>query len=189
MTVTGEEYLQGLGLDVVGQPEDADFMLAHGTEVIAGVGPASLDDMRDLMEKAAPRKLPLIVANPDVVTVDGDALRPMPGTLAKWYEEMGGEVHFMGKPAEIVYTYARQMVGSENINSEKAQMIAVGDSLHHDVLGAVDAGIASIFVGGGIHAKELEMDSPNSEPPQGKYDNLYDVHGISPTYAVPYFRW
>jgi hypothetical protein len=34
----------------------------------------------------------MIVANPDIVTVEGTNLRTMPGTLAQWYEEMGGQV-------------------------------------------------------------------------------------------------
>ena len=45
-----------------------------------------------LLRVCAARRLPLIVANPDVVTVDGTQLRPMPGWLARQYEAMGGEV-------------------------------------------------------------------------------------------------
>ncbi len=34
------------------------------------------------------------------VTVAGNSLAVMPGTLAKWYRDMGGKVLVMGKPGE-----------------------------------------------------------------------------------------
>lgn len=79
------------------EPEEADFVLSHGTEVV-GQGDdlpgieSSLEETKKLLERAAKRGLPLIVANPDVVTVSGDSLVPMPGTFARWYNEWGGEV-------------------------------------------------------------------------------------------------
>ena len=42
-------------------------------------------------EQAAPP--PMVVANPDVVTVSGAELVPMPGTLAEYYASLGGKVH------------------------------------------------------------------------------------------------
>lgn len=72
-------------------------MLAHGTEVVGRPGSqepvaASLDEFKDLLRRAAARNLPLVVANPDVVTVSGDSLVPMPGTFARWYTQMNGQV-------------------------------------------------------------------------------------------------
>ena len=74
--------LDGLDLETVTDPEEADFLLAHGTEAINGAGTndeqraagcvdTPLEDMRKVLERAAARNLPLIVANPDVVTVGG----------------------------------------------------------------------------------------------------------------------
>ena len=78
-------------------PEDADFILAHGTEAL-GKGndeepeAATMEVFRELLQRAAKKGIPLVVANPDVVTVSGSQLVPMPGTFARWYCEMGGEV-------------------------------------------------------------------------------------------------
>jgi hypothetical protein len=82
---------------VVDGVEEADFVLAHGTEALGkGDGkepqPVTLEVVRQLLGRAAAKDLPLLVANPDLVTVDGDTLRIMPGTFAKWYSEMGGKV-------------------------------------------------------------------------------------------------
>ena len=62
-------------------PQQADFILAHGTEALgtstdgSAAQPCSLDAMRELLGRCAPRKLPMVVANPDVVTVAGSELR------------------------------------------------------------------------------------------------------------------
>ena len=87
---------QGCRTQVVTEPEDAEFVLAHGTEALGrgdGHQPvaASLEEIKGLLRRAADRGLPLIVANPDVVTVSGAGLVPMPGTFARWYKEWRGE--------------------------------------------------------------------------------------------------
>lgn len=71
-------------------------MVAHGTEALGrGEGeepvPAGLDKIEALLQRAAAKGIPLVVANPDVVTVSGDSLVPMPGTFARLFREMGGE--------------------------------------------------------------------------------------------------
>lgn len=55
--------------------------------------------------RAAARKLPLIIANPDVVTVSGASLLPMPGQLGLWYKEIDATlpVRIMGKPDAGIY--------------------------------------------------------------------------------------
>ena len=69
-----------LPLQVVSDPAEADFQLAHGTECMGrGNGgdpePTSLPEMRSIIQACADRgRCPLIVANPDVVTVSGTKL-------------------------------------------------------------------------------------------------------------------
>jgi ribonucleotide monophosphatase NagD (HAD superfamily) len=164
----GDVSLAGLGLTVVGEAdlERADFILAHGTESVGAAGsgddpgrgpptPRSLGDLRALLASAArlPRPPPLLCANPDLVTVDGGSLVTMPGTLAAWYEEAGGPVLRLGKPARPIYQAALAALGSP----DPAAVLAIGDSLEHDVAGASAAGIASLFIGGGIHGDALGL--------------------------------
>ena len=63
--------------------EDAEFILAHGTEALglpSGV-PCSmkLEELEKILESCAAKKIPMVVANPDFVTVEARALRVMPG--------------------------------------------------------------------------------------------------------------
>jgi len=110
---------------VVTTAAEAEFLLAHGTECVNGPGGSDASDatraagatdtslaaMRVMLAEAAARHLPLVVANPDIVTVGGGGLLPMPGTLARWYREMGGEVLLMGKPAAVIYQRVMAMTG------------------------------------------------------------------------------
>ena len=77
--------------------DDAEFLLAHGTECLGRPGDAepreaSLDEIRTVLEKGVEKGLPLLIANPDIVTVSGSDLVIMPGTFGRWFQEMGGQV-------------------------------------------------------------------------------------------------
>ena len=88
---------------VVETPADADFILAHGTEAVGqpdGLEPqaVTMQDIKRLLQSCAEQRppLPMMVANPDVVTVSGSDLIPMPGTLAEHYAGLGGQVCSVG---------------------------------------------------------------------------------------------
>ena len=180
----GAINVDDLGLVHVTDPEEADFVLAHGMEVLNRGSahpslPVSLDDIQSLLRVAARRRLPLVIANPDVVTVDTTKLVPMPGQCGVWYAEYGGPpAILMGKPAAVIYEAAKQLCGG--------RMLAVGDSLAHDIAGACGAGVDSLFVANGIHAQDLEP-GPLTAAGVAK---LAAGHGCAaPTYIVDAFRW
>jgi ribonucleotide monophosphatase NagD (HAD superfamily) len=108
-----------------------------------------------------------------------------------------GAVRLMGKPDRIIYDRVLEMTGLEDTPEEA---IAVGDSLEHDVAGANEAGVESVFVCGGIHAKELGMrrvasaaevgDGSGVAPPdREKVLEAAEDHDCEPDYAVPVFVW
>jgi len=162
----GAISLENLGIDVTLDPTEADCIIAHGTEALGTEPtgteaiPTSLEKIKTIITACAElslkdekkSRIPMIVANPDVVTVHGTELRTMPGTLAKWYQDLGGDVHLMGKPASVIYQDALHM-----LDLPAEHVLAIGDSLEHDIAGAMGAGVDSLFVGGGIHASELNI--------------------------------
>lgn len=129
--------------------DDVDFILAHGTDAITSadgsIQNTSLKAIRALCVEIGNKRpdVPFYCANPDMVTVDGPELRVMPGTLAKDFEEAGGlRVYRLGKPDIVAYDAAIALLGIE----DKGRILAIGDSLGHDVLGASNAGIDSLYV-------------------------------------------
>lgn len=85
--VSGSGFLlQGLGLEVVENVQEADFILAHGTDALGlssgDTLPMNLDDLEKILEQCASKKIPMVVANPDYVTIEPGNLRAMPGKNA-----------------------------------------------------------------------------------------------------------
>lgn len=65
--------------------DDAEFILAHGTEALGLPSgdplPQSLDELEQVLMLALEKRLPMVVANPDYVTVEARDLRVMPGII------------------------------------------------------------------------------------------------------------
>lgn len=170
----GAVSLDGLGLELVDDPSGADFILAHGTEAIGSScgssSPVELEALREILEQTAKEKrengqaILLLCANPDLVTVNGSAgLVTMPGTLARWYGDAGGRVMLLGKPGPAIYSAAAALLPRERegAGGKLFPLLAIGDSLEHDIAGAAGApcaeGVESLFIGGWIHAEELRV--------------------------------
>ncbi|XP_014507407.1 uncharacterized protein LOC106767097 [Vigna radiata var. radiata] len=184
----GAISLEGLDLQVVENVEEAEFVLAHGTEALGNADGSArsmkLEDLEKILELCAFKGIPMVVANPDYVTVEARDLRVMPGTLAAKYEKLGGEVKWMGKPDEIIYKSAMAMAGTDG-----SDCIAVGDSLHHDIKGANAAGIESVFITGGIHATELGLHSFGEVADSSAVQSLASKYEAYPSYVLSAFTW
>ena len=97
------------------------------------------------------RRLPLICANPDLVRVSPQGTVEAPGVLAQRYEALGGRVFYHGKPYPAIYRSCLEAMP----DCTPERVVTIGDSMEHDVLGSARAGLASVFVAGGIHADRL----------------------------------
>jgi HAD superfamily hydrolase (TIGR01459 family) len=202
-----EDYVRDCG-KVASPINQADFVLARGLFSMLGAGPDMLrrpavpytaKGEEEVLEIALQRGLPLLVANPDVVRPDGKD-SPMPGQLAKRYREMGStDVRLVGKPHPLIYEACREILAEAGIDAGSARVAAVGDSLHHDVLGAARNGIDSVFICGGVHYEELgipqsgpaqeETVAPAPEKLQALLDGFAEEHsGIRPTHTLAAFR-
>jgi HAD superfamily hydrolase (TIGR01459 family) len=135
----------------------------------------AIDDYMDELNSALQRNLELIISNPDLVSKKPDgSIKFCPGTIAKTYQEMGGTVHWHGKPQHEIYEMCKTLVGGWN------NAIAVGDSLEHDIAGANNAGIASLFITSGIHSGEISD--------KASIEALSDKFAAKPTYYVDWFK-
>ncbi|WP_299396210.1 TIGR01459 family HAD-type hydrolase [Pelagibius sp.] len=145
-----EALLEGLPVTIVSAIEEADFMLLAS---FGEAAPSTLDAFSGILEQAGALNLALVCANPDVRGITVDGLRPAPGALARRYEETGGTVIYVGKPHPLIYRTVRQALAP----MQAGRMLAVGDSLAHDIVGAAGAGMASALILQGIHKDELGL--------------------------------
>jgi HAD superfamily hydrolase (TIGR01459 family) len=134
-----DEYgFEGLDLEFVCKPRDADFLLILGTNVPEW----SVDSYRELLDGAAGQGIPALCCNPDLEMLTPSGIHPAPGAIARLYEELGGEVSYIGKPERAIYAHAMAVAGSPR----PSRTLAIGDSISHDVVGAHGVGIAVALV-------------------------------------------
>lgn len=172
--------LEGIGIDFVADVGEADFLAAIGIDSPR----RNLPDYEAELRAGVARGLPMICANPDISRFHAGKLVDATGVLARRYEALGGEVFYHGKPWPAIYASCIAALPGCALG----RVVAVGDSIEHDVLGAERAGLPCAFVEGGIHAEELGI------PPGGQADAAawaaFETRAVArPRFRVPVFAW
>ncbi len=133
-----------LGFSSVASANDADLIIISGSETER----IPLEAYRRLLRPAAKRGAPCICTNPDLHKLVGEMLLPAAGAIAAIYEEMGGVVTRIGKPYLDIYQHAHALCRYP----AKGLIVSIGDSLEHDIRGAVTFGIDSVLARTGVQA-------------------------------------
>jgi len=107
-----------------------------------------------VLNKAAKMSLLMICVNPDLEIIRGKSKEICAGALALKYKKMGGKVKYFGKPYAGIYEKTMRKGRIRNKN----KILAVGDSLRTDILGANNFQIDSALVLSGIHGKIKEIE-------------------------------
>ncbi len=145
------------------------------------------DDYRARLKPARHRNLSLICANPDLVVDVGGTLLPCAGAIASVYERMGGPVFWAGKPHASAYQMAHRAAQRlRQGDIDRARILAIGDAMRTDIAGAARYGIASIFIGQGIHRDEVMPDGAIRPDVLGR---LVADAGVRPTAAMATLAW
>eukprot|EP00752_Nemacystus_decipiens_P018257 g16382.t1 len=205
------EYVSSCGCELA-EAEEADFILARGSFVVTGskgtrryyptvMTGDGKEETHKAMRLMLERGAPMLVTNPDFLRPGTND--PMPGLIGKAYTDMGGTVNYVGKPHSAVYQACCEALLSDQESDDvgpslsaasiRGKVVAVGDSLPHDVLGALRAHIDSVFVAGGVHFEELGVEQGGADvPSDAAYAAAFSKHlegeGV-PTHTVPAFRW
>jgi HAD superfamily hydrolase (TIGR01459 family) len=108
------------------------------------------EQYRNELERLATRDVHMHCLNPDRIVVRGGVPEACAGAIADLYQMIGGRVTWYGKPFPAIYDHALLRAGCP----PKEEVLAVGDGLQTDILGAARMGFDTIFVAGGIHAGE-----------------------------------
>ena len=146
----GLDFRYGLEeFNFVSNIKDANFMLActpfENTDPI---------DYIPILKDALDLKLIMFCANPDFVTIEKNNEKNIfcMGTIADLYDHMGGKVIILGKPSKEIYLESTKKIKKLDLS----RIVAIGDSLDHDILGAKNFGIDSILILSGIHKDLFE---------------------------------
>ena len=111
---------------------------------------ARVADYQGDLSRWADRGVRMHCLNPDRVVIHRGVPMICAGALADEYERLGGAVTWYGKPYPAIYQHALERAG----NPPSEAVLAIGDGLQTDMLGAARMGFDAVFVTGGIHRGE-----------------------------------
>lgn len=144
-------------------------------------------DYAERMKIWKSRDLPLICANPDKVVEEGDRIVYCGGALADAYEDIGGRVMMAGKPYNPIYEQAKAMLDeAAGRRFSKSDILAIGDSVRTDSIGAAQFGIDLLFITGSIHAAELDA---FNNPPAKRVADFVSVSRANMVGFMPRLAW
>lgn len=181
----GIEALNALGREVgfVGTAGDREILEGRGVRIAksedfsdlacTGVTPErpKPEDYRADLERWVERDVHMHCLNPDRLVIRGGVPEACAGAIADLYAMLGGDVTWYGKPHETIYRHALHLAG----NPPADEVLAVGDGLQTDVLGAAWMGFDTVFVTGGIHA---------GEPFPENFSERNDLRGWEPVAVI-----
>jgi HAD superfamily hydrolase (TIGR01459 family) len=152
----------------LGAAHDRAALLAAGLDLgpVEGASVvvcAAFDGGRDTVESHEPELTAMRAAgarmlclNPDRWALHAGVREPCAGLLADRYAGMGGEVVFTGKPFPPIYQRALALAAEARGTAvDPAEVVAVGDAVVTDLLGAATMGFRFVFVTQGIEAEEI----------------------------------
>lgn len=205
-----EEYIQSCQC-VISSLESADLVLVRGTfsiwhnqetNALYSSSTALMNDIDPILRKCDQLRLPMLITNPDFYRPGSNS--PMPGLIGKRYSEISSNavIEYIGKPYESVYSECLKALSSAPIGSnvtssegrsfmDMKRICCIGDSLEHDILGAMKAGIDSVWITNGLHCTDLGTEEGSLHLPAEEKIRamLLRVGGnIHPTYILPVFK-
>jgi HAD superfamily hydrolase (TIGR01459 family) len=137
--------LEGRGVRIAGG-SDFDELACAGIDETR----RRVDDYEEQLRALAGRGVLMHCLNPDRLVIRGGVAEPCAGALADRYSALGGPVEWHGKPFPSIYAHAMRLAGDPATET----VVAIGDGLHTDMLGAARQGFDCVFVRGGIHRGE-----------------------------------
>ena len=176
-------------LNVVKNPVNIERVPIDEAEGIVCTGPFNSLENLDVyfpdFEFAKKRGLKLLCANPDIIVDRGSVREWCAGALAKMYTDLGGESLYFGKPFQPIYDLARQRLSYSGFQINDDRILAIGDGITTDILGAVKEGIDSLFITGGLAALET---GTKDQPDQGLLEHYLKEQKLNPAYSIGYLR-
>ncbi|MEO1091002.1 MAG: TIGR01459 family HAD-type hydrolase [Pseudomonadota bacterium] len=143
------------------------------------------DEYLPELETAQRCGLPLVCANPDrVIVVQSGVYSWCAGALADHYEDLGGDVVWIGKPEPSIFRAAADALAV----ADPTRIVVVGDGLPTDIRGANQFGARSVLVTRGIHARDLGI-AAGDRAEVVAVRALAESHDARPDFVLATLAW
>ncbi|MFQ3183667.1 MAG: HAD superfamily hydrolase (TIGR01459 family) [Octadecabacter sp.] len=176
-------------LSIVNNPINIQKVPLDQAEGIVCCGPfdtqADLEVNRPEFLYAKSKGLKLLCANPDIIVDRGESREWCAGALAELYTKMGGESLYFGKPHPPIYDLARKRYAALTDGISNPRIIAIGDGIRTDILGAQQEDIDSLFITGGLAAAVTKT---ITQPDETALSDYIKSEKVTPTYSIGFLR-
>lgn len=139
--------------------DEADFIYISIPH-LKGEDQSDPEIFRGQVEELKSSGLPMICPNPDQFAHEGSPPKAVvrQGNIARIYEEIGGQVFYIGKPHELAYEMAMIHFQQHGI-TELKEIVMIGDTPETDIRGARGFGMpAALITQTGIMADRISED-------------------------------
>lgn len=177
------EILEGTGVKVSTDIEKANFILITGVDVPK----KTLADYEPILRAGVRRGLKALCANPDTKTMLGLGFMMGPGQIARRYEDFGGVVHYIGKPHQPIFQHCVRLMQQKEIYA--GQIVVVGDTMAHDIMGGCIAGLDTCLVKGGLHSGTFRNTKGPAEVDLALESLVAQYNNVRPNYLVDRMFW
>lgn len=151
-----QDLLEGLGVQGIKDIKEANFLLLS---LYMDEG-EDLSFYDELFKQAINLNIPAICANPDVEINYNNKIRYCSGAFAARYKNLGGVVHYYGKPEVHIFNI---VLNKYLAKYERKKILMIGDTVETDIKGATSAGIDSALVLTGNGAKIAKRINNNEQ--------------------------
>lgn len=176
-------------INILEDPVDITRVDLDEAEGIVCTGPfdtmAEPSVLRPQLLLAKQKGLKLLCANPDIIVDRGDVREWCAGALAALYTEMGGESLYFGKPHPPIYDLARRRLAALPNAPSDPRIIAIGDGIGTDILGAMQEDIDALFISGGLAAAETKT---KTQPDPKALADYLQAAQTDATYTIGHLR-
>ena len=147
--------------------KEAEYLLCTG--LFDGYD-KDLDYYKDILNSEINKIM--ICTNPDLIVDRGEIREYCAGSVAKIFEEIGGNVEYFGKPYSNVYNLAAKI--------EDKKVLCIGDNLNTDIRGANLQKFSSLLISNGIHKNEIKNDN---------LKNLFTKYNVKVDFIQSNLKW
>ena len=177
-------------LKAIDNPITIERVALEDAEGIVCTGPfdpmADPEVLRPQLLLAKQMGLKLMCANPDIVVDRGEVREWCAGAVAKLYTEMGGESLYFGKPHPPIYDLARRRLeAAGGVGIPDSRILCIGDGVLTDIRGALGEDIDSLFISGGLAARETKT---TRQPDPDALRAYLDKEMVAATYTIGHLR-
>ena len=147
--------------------KDAEYFLCTG---LFEDHEKDLDYYINLLADYTSKKM--VCTNPDLVVDRGNQREYCAGTIAKYFEEIKGEVIYFGKPYPPAYNLSA--------DTKNKKVLCIGDNLNTDIKGANIQNYDSLLITSGVHRQQI-LDK--------ELDNVVKEHNVKIEYFQSKLKW